>query len=77
MTGEVVEIEELAMPCWTSKYMAWKCIQEREKGKVSKAASLRLRGQELTAMRCRACTVIHPDSLRARHGLVPTNAERR
>jgi hypothetical protein len=26
MTNEVVGIEVFAVPTWTSKYMAWKCI---------------------------------------------------
>ena len=35
MTNEVVGIEVIAVPTWTSKYMAWKCIREKRWGLAS------------------------------------------
>ena len=48
MTNEVVGIEVIAVPTWTSKYMAWKCIREKRWGLAS-CILVALR-EELTAM---------------------------
>lgn len=34
-TAEVVGIEAFAAPCWTSKYMPWKSIRRKKKGKLA------------------------------------------